>query len=375
MNLSLARRAGTILLPGPEYFEMTDVPEERQQLKADHVYLDASVYRSLQFDWDGRWLSALADLVDRGLTRVVITDITKREVASLMREVWSEANKSVQRSAIALGQMGLVDAIASLGDEETCIAKMQAGFEKWLRRVNAWTCKYDADLSTILDDYFEGKPPFGPGKKKSEFPDAIVTAVLRSWCATTKQSVYVVAEDGDLRACCTQDGPLIYATSVKEVISHGTASVKVHDAVSAAVRDSEWFLHAMQCEVADLSVEVEIGYRNGAEIEVQVESLKLEEMSVDEVVVLDFDGSHMTCVVYLTNDVAMRVRVEQEPVQYSADVWDPGFHHTSWISVTLDLTATVKATLADDGSVELEGVQLDDNHISLPWRNIERIID
>jgi len=227
-------------------------PIEQQRLRASHVYLDASVYRALQFDWGGRWLRALADLAHRGLIRVVVTEITLREVKSLMREMWSDANKSMQRFAVVLGQLGFGDAVSAMADEEACVVKMQDAFEKWLRRCSVWTCKYDADLPAIMDDYFGGKPPFGAGKKKAEFPDAIVVSMLQAWCVATKQSVYVVSQDGDLKACCALEGPLIHAGSVLEVVSHGTASAAVHDAVTAAIRESDWFLRTMRAQVATL---------------------------------------------------------------------------------------------------------------------------
>ena len=350
-------------------------PQEQHDLKASHVYLDASVYRSLQFDWDNRWLSALADLARRGLVRVVVTEITRREVESLMREMWSEANKSVQRSAVVLGQAGLGDTVSALADEKACVGKMQASFEKWLRCCSVWTCKYDPDLSAIMGDYFEGKPPFGMGRKKAEFPDAIVASMLRIWCAATKQSVYVVSQDGDLKACCSPEGPLIHAGSVAEVVSHGTASVKVHDAVVAAVRTSDWFLQTMQDRIEDLPVEVERGYRRGARVGVECESVKLEDMSIDDVIVVEFDGTQMTCAVYLTGEIAIRADVEQESVQYGESDWDPGYRHTQRLSLTADLTATVTASLRDDETVELDDASLDDRRIRLPWRDVEWVIE
>jgi hypothetical protein len=274
-----------------------DIPpsSEQQCLRASHVYLDASVYRALQFDWGGRRLNALADLARRGLMRVVVTEITLREVKSLMHEMWSEANKSMQRFAVALGQLGLGDAISAVADEETCVAKMQEAFGQWLQRCKVWTCEYDANLQAIMDDYFGCRPPFGAGKKKAEFADAIVVSMLRAWCAVTKQSVYVVSPDGDLKACCASGGPLIHAASVAEVVSHGTASAAVHDAVEAAVQESDWFFQTMQAQVACLDVEVEEepGY------EVEVQSVKLEEMIIYGVDLLDFDGTNMTCSAYL----------------------------------------------------------------------------
>jgi hypothetical protein len=346
-------------------------PSEQPRLRASHVYLDASVYRALQFDWGGRSLSGLTDLARRGLVRVLVTEITLREVKSLMDEMWSEANKSMQRVAVVLGQLGLGDAVSAVADGATCVAKMQEAFEKWLLRCNVLTCKCEANLSAIMDDYFAARPPFGSGKKKAEFPDAIVASMLRAWCAATEQSVYVVSIDGDLKACCAPEGPLIHAASVAEVVSHGTASAAVHDAVTAAIQESNWLFQTIQAEVTVLDVEVEEepGY------EVEVESVKLEDISIDEVFVLDFDGTDMTCSAGLTGEFALRARIEQEPMQYSERDWDPGYRHTQWINVPADLTAIFTASIAQGGSLVFANAQLNEPRIHVPWRAVERAID
>ena len=293
-----------------------------------------------------------------------------------MRELWAEANKSVQKSAIALRQMGFGNTVSTLSDEEACVAKMQAEFEKWLRGVHAWSCKFDADLNTIIDDYFESRPPFGAGRKKSEFPDAIVISMLSAWCKTTKQSVYIVSEDGDLRACCSSDGPFIHAASVKEVVSHGTASVKVHDAVSKAIRESIGS-PAKSKSAPPISRLGSTGYRRGAMAEVEVESVNLDDLSIDEVVVMNFDGTNMTCAVYLTVELSVRVHVEREPARHSEDDWDLGYRrsHSTWIPVSADLTATVEASITEDGAVALADIQIDEQRIEVPWQNVERAID
>ena len=100
--------------------------------------------------------------------------------------------------------------------------------------------------------------------------------MLRAWCVATKQSVYIISKDNDLKACCAPEGPLIHAGSVAEVVSHGTASAAVHDAVTAAIKESDWFFRTMQAQVAGLSVEVEVEPEH--EVEVEVEAVKLEKL-------------------------------------------------------------------------------------------------
>ena len=168
------------------------------RLLADYVYLDASVYRSLQFDWSGRMLSGLANLARRSLIRVVYTDLTRREVIAQMTEFCAEGSKAAQKWRTLYGQLGLSAAAETLADVEGCVAKMTAGFDVWLKACRAYKCREIPDLAAVLDDYFGGRPPFGSGAKKSEFPDALVVSSLLTWASAIKMKVYLVSTDKDL---------------------------------------------------------------------------------------------------------------------------------------------------------------------------------
>ena len=64
----------------------------------------------------------------------------------------------------------------------------------------------DAGLETIMatemaagpifELYFDGKPPFGTGEKRKEFPDAFVVAALDNWCGENGEEAYIITTDG-----------------------------------------------------------------------------------------------------------------------------------------------------------------------------------
>lgn len=53
-----------------------------------------------------------------------------------------------------------------------------------------------------MDDYYGKKPPFGHGKKKSEFPDAFAAATLKKWADDNNEEVVVISTDGDFHGVC-----------------------------------------------------------------------------------------------------------------------------------------------------------------------------
>ncbi|MCF3948865.1 PIN domain-containing protein [Acidiphilium iwatense] len=343
------------------------------RLLAGSVYIDASVYRSLHFDWDGRWLKALSDLVGRGLLRLVTTEVNKREVSTLLRESCLEASKLARSSSVALRQLGLSAAAETLADEDACVKKLVDTFDAWLKKNGAWSCHFDPSVQELLDDYFSGKPPFGNGRKKHEFPDAIVARQLRSWCEATKQKVYVISQDGDLKDCCSAGGPLIHAATIAEIVSHATVTVTVHNAVAAFVKDNNIVYEQLRDQVPYLRVGVGEGYIGPARVKVEVRNTELDDAFIEDVTVFDFDGTTMTCEVPFYAALRLHVDVDQDAVQYGEDDWDPGYHHRMFITIHQPLSATVTANLisAEPVEIEINSVSLDDRSIEVNWHDIE----
>ena len=65
-------------------------------------------------------------------------------------------------------------------------------------------------LMPVVDNYFMRLPPFGSGKNKAEFPDAIAIETLRDWCKIHSKTMAVITRDKGVRAACSQDGPLYH---------------------------------------------------------------------------------------------------------------------------------------------------------------------
>lgn len=344
---------------------------EPQRLLADLVYIDASTYRSLQFDWSGRWFSGLADLAKRSLIRVVVTDLTRREVTGLMRETWAETNKAVQKSVVLLRQLGHGPALDALADEEACVAKMNAGFDAWLRECRVFVCKEEADMAIILDDYFARLPPFGGGAKKAEFPDALVMSSLRRWASSFKRSLYVVANDGDLEKCCEPGGPFIFARTVREILSHGTASARIHEAVLTAAKRSVWLADRLGDDAEGLDVQISRGYVGGARVDVEVRTVKLDGFDVTDLVIDTLVEDTVSATVFAWCELELRVVVEQE----GGNDWDYRSRHEQRLTISQELTATVGATVAKEGDVDLFEAWFDDRRVHVSWREVEREID
>jgi hypothetical protein len=353
--------------------EATSSPSRR--LKAPYAFLDACAYRSLGFDWDGRWLAGIADLARRGLLKVVITDVTKREVDGLMREAIAKAKASVAQSAVVLRQTGMQEMVAKLDAEEACLKAMRAARDKWLRQCHAVTLKPEADITVLLDDYFNQKPPFGPGgARKAEFPDAIIVATLRAWTTKNKRSMYVVSGDKGILECCSLSGPLFSTSSVREILSHAAASVAIHEAIWKELTETDWLADNLDGDLTG-AFEIRNGQRRGATVSVAVESAEAHDQEIQELLIDEMQENEVTCTVYLWVKVKARVFVTQDPVQIGPDDWDRGWRDYQYIYPTFTTTVTLAATVTNDNSVDLRSAFFDDAMIVLDFEDIVRDLD
>jgi hypothetical protein len=75
-----------------------------------------------------------------------------------------------------------------------------------------------------------------------------------------------VSEDGDLRECCSDSGPLFHVNSITEIISQATVSQGFHEALEKAFGDSDYLSDRLAEEIKDVEVEVDRYRGDGVEV-------------------------------------------------------------------------------------------------------------
>lgn len=183
------------------------------KLKTRNVFLDTQVFFDSGFRYQEPVFSALASGVTKNEVRLFLTDITVEEVKVHIREAVQESVQAHQSFAAK----SKILQNSSSADVKTALAKLNqsaltdeliAQFESFLAKTKATILKTDLKAGPVLKAYFTRKPPFGPGKKKNEFPDAFAIAALHDWCSSESSELYVVSGDPDMQAACNDDGPL-----------------------------------------------------------------------------------------------------------------------------------------------------------------------
>jgi hypothetical protein len=89
-------------------------------------------------------------------------------------------------------------------------------------------------LGAVLDSYFKRLPPFGLGKNKAEFPDALALETLKNWCRREGRGMAVVTRDEGVKATCSEHGPLYHFEDLPKYLD---AIVSEDETLSAFIRE------------------------------------------------------------------------------------------------------------------------------------------
>jgi len=207
-------------------------------LKGKRVFVDTQVFREARFAVSNPSFAKLRELCEARKLTLVTTEITRREIDANILELAHETKSALTKVA---------DVAATLLQPDILILGVQANkltadnlAAALVKQVNGFFEKCHVEqlalprtaLTTVLDLYFERKPPFGEGKKKAEFPDAFVLEALKSKSGINSECVYVVSGDQDLAGACRQHPHLEHVESLSRFLdcynAHADTIKQVH---------------------------------------------------------------------------------------------------------------------------------------------------
>ena len=337
-----------------------------QHLLTRYVFIDTEAFRKARFDWSGKTLSKLVEFARQGHLHLLTTEVTKGEIKSQLREALADAAASVKKHEVVLQQAGAGEALATIADADIAIAALDAAFEKFLKDTKAIDVPLTADLSALLGDYFARRPPFS-AKKKSEFPDAVTIASLLAWCAKRRATAYVVSGDPDLKACCSESGPLFYAVSVGDIISQATVSKELHEALEKALCADDRLTEELADQIKNMELVPVRGSFRGYQGRIAGQIDGVDEIKIHSVNVLDQEGQTFTCEIEFEAALILDLSVEIEGQHHSYDHYERAScfttHESIWHFFCAEVVARFDRKAPED--IEFESVSVYGNSVEL----------
>jgi len=203
-----------------------------------HLFIDTSTFRRLQFPIGQSRFEPLMARIAEGDIRLVAPDVVIRELYKQASSAVDEARKAHAKfkrhtQHIRLAGDRVVSELMVDADWARIEAAVADAIEAFFRGsgIDVLTIA-SVDLAAVVDDYFDGKPPFGEGKKKSEFPDAIAANALLKYAEEQGCMIAVLSEDEDWLRLCDESDRLVWCSSLEQVVEHSQhAEAVLHEQI------------------------------------------------------------------------------------------------------------------------------------------------
>ena len=192
-------------------------------LETRKVFIDTQYFHKVKFHFDSPALKSFRKLCEAGELLNITTSVVLREVESHIQSSVKEALTAMQKFKREAAILSSLDDenIKSLFlkiPEEDIYRKASAVFSEFIECCNTDCIEAsDVDPEDILKLYFDRKPPFGEGKKKFEFPDALSLLSLKS-SLRVDEKIYVISEDSDIKSFCESDSQLESIDSLEKML-------------------------------------------------------------------------------------------------------------------------------------------------------------
>lgn len=345
-----------------------EMVKDKPHIVPTSVFLDTQVFVEAHFDYASRHFRAIHEYSCDGPLVPVLTDLTVREIRSKTREQLVEALD--RRPAHILRNSSLPSVVALHAEIplEALETELSQQLDDYLKQVKAIVLPVQpAALTPVLDRYFSSMPPFGVGKRKAEFPDALALETLSSWCFEQETLMAVVSRDRGVLEFCEASPHLV---GFKDVASYLDAFASRNAALSKHIRESIW---TMEDEIREGVRDVFPAVRAIAvagRSEVEVESLDLQEVEFrgdPEIVYLDSRAASVELPVafHMFADVGFMDNGPPRLARWMHEAFGCSINGT--VLVELALTSTGEMTIEEVSIAEPEEFSVDVFEDAEPW--------
>lgn len=249
---------------------------------AQRVFVDANNWISWGYDFGRAEASTLQDLVEHGLVRVLVADLTITEIAKRFTKIEFDKVEPLTKTDFRTAAKRHLEIELPEMDRDKL---RRAIFKQQLDAVTgALNERFEVDVcgidtvkpSTVLDDYAHGTGLFGPSAKKDQFPDAFIFAAIAA--TTSKNSpLIVLSQDGDFTEACIKHRHITRVSTMPELLKALGLQPEDKALMATVEAEVELFEESMTEALADYTLDADDV--EDAEVEL-LELLRIEDLEV-----------------------------------------------------------------------------------------------
>ena len=340
---------------------MTDAGNDEHPvgLETRNIFLDAEVFRSNGHNLSTAMMKVLGDYLADGVLVLHTTDVTLREISrqicAMESTLTNRHNKVVRDLTRWNKRYRFAHHHLPVPDPLSEPAQPSSAFQDFARQLrHDWNAHEHTaaalPIGSVLDQYFSGQAPFDKEGSK-EFPDAIALLALQAWCASARESIYVVSRDKAVQRAAKERDHLVAIESLDHLFALITAaeSHNIAETIWAAFdKSSLW--DELQDTLSERIDRVDVHY-DGDKNEVDILAMELVEIEeIDNLTVLRVDQDSVSCLVR----VQLFVSAEIDYQDVSTAIWDSedrGYFGVKSVVTEIDdsITTRIFVQLKRDG--------------------------
>lgn len=169
------------------------------ELQSRAIFIDTQYLMENAFNFQKEELKSLKELAGAGFVKVYMTDINDEEVK---KHIKSSTQKGLER--ISQGDARVLKGIPAFwqflkeyDENKSCSVLLDAYSQFKTECKMTILSTNDITMMEVYKKYALRQPPFGPGNKKNEFPDAFALLRILKWTYEYDSYAYVLSEDAD----------------------------------------------------------------------------------------------------------------------------------------------------------------------------------
>jgi len=201
------------------------------ELEYDAIIVDTSIFDGNGLRLESGLLGKLKQFADSPID-FLVPDVIRNEIQSHLDKKIKVARNALEKSIndasdhLFFEGSALNDAKKLIVESKEVEGLAKSRLDRFLYDTGALLIDCDDFISVqdVLNRYFQNEPPFSEtGKKKNEFPDAIILLAIEEWADREGKSVLAIAIDKDWEKYCEESRNIDYTEDFSEGLSRFNA--------------------------------------------------------------------------------------------------------------------------------------------------------
>ncbi|PYJ84768.1 MAG: hypothetical protein DME22_11565 [Verrucomicrobia bacterium] len=234
-----------------------------------------------------------------------------------------------------------------------------ADWEEFLKNFKVKRLGYDGiNMNQVMDWHDQQQPPFGPGQKEKEFPDAFALASTLAYAKAESTRIAVVSKDNDFAKFCVPHPELPFFSDLSALTEAFVDEMKTHVKAIKAVLAAhpEQFLAQIREAFPDLTFYPE------EDIEGDVEDVEVLSVELDKMRVISIEDEY--CTIAFAADVKFSAYVSYDDpdtmvIDSSEDFRMALYQRAGTVTETAGVSGTITLEFDDDWKTILSASDLE----------------